>query len=113
MTTKQMLAVAAALGALSACGKSGQQASKAAPSDETHGTTASAQVYSGTGTIQKIAGDQVTIKHGPMPRIGWPAMTMTFTAPGDLATGVQVGSEVDFRFRQNGSAYQLTSIRRH
>ena len=74
---------------------------------------AAAQTYSGTGTIQNVAGNQVTIKHGPVAGIGWPAMTMTFSDPGDLARGVKVGSDVDFSFRQNGSAYQLTSIRGH
>ncbi|MGN5376201.1 copper-binding protein (plasmid) [Sphingomonas panni] len=37
---------------------------------------------SGSGTITAVdaKGGTVTIKHGPIPTIGWPAMTMTFRA---------------------------------
>lgn len=69
------------------------------------------QVYSGSGTVQSISGDQVAIAHGPIAGIGWPAMTMTFTAPPDMARGVKVGDKVDFSFRQNGSAHVLTSVK--
>ncbi len=74
-------------------------------------STASDKIYSGTGTVQSIAGDQVAIAHGPIQGIGWPAMTMTFTAPPDIATGVKVGAKVDFSFRKSGSAYALTSVK--
>ena len=70
-----------------------------------------AEVYSGTGTIQSISGDKVTIAHGPIEGIGWPAMTMTFTAPPGMAEGVKAGSQVDFSFRQVGGAFVLTSLR--
>ena len=73
--------------------------------------SAAAEVYSGAGTVQSIAGDQVAIAHGPIAGIGWPAMTMTFTAPAGIAPGLKVGDKVDFSFRQNGSAYALTSVK--
>ena len=73
-------------------------------------SNAVAEVYSGTGTIQSVAGNKVTIAHGPIEGIGWPAMTMTFTAPPGTA-GMKVGTPVNFTFRQNGGAYVLTSIR--
>ena len=75
-------------------------------------STASDKAYSGTGTVQSIAGDQVAIAHGPISGIGWPAMTMTFTAPPDIAAGLKAGDRVDVSFRQNGSAYVLTSVKR-
>ena len=75
---------------------------------QTQGSHPVAAVYSGTGTVKSIAGDQVAIAHGPIKGIGWPAMTMTFTAPGDTAAGVKVGDRVDFSFRKNGGAYVLT-----
>ena len=71
-----------------------------------------AEAYSGSGTVQSITGDQVAIAHGPIAGIGWPAMTMTFTAPPGMAEGVQPGSKVDFSFRKDGIAYVLTSIKR-
>lgn len=74
-------------------------------------TIAATKVYSGAGTVQSISGDKVTIAHGPIAGIGWPAMTMTFTAPTGIASGVRPGAQVDFSFRQNGSAFVLTSLR--
>lgn len=69
------------------------------------------KVYSGAGTVKSITGNQMAIAHGPIAGIGWPAMTMTFTAPPNLVGGVKVGDKVDFSFRQNGSAYVLTSVK--
>lgn len=103
--TKKILAAAAAALALSACGQQ--------RSSETNAPAAqSAQTYSGTGKVTAIAADQVTIAHGPIQGIGWPAMTMTFTVSPDMANGVRPGDAVDFSFRQQGSAYQLTSLRK-
>jgi Cu(I)/Ag(I) efflux system protein CusF len=68
----------------------------------------SAETYSSTGKVTAIAGDQVTIDHGPIEGIGWPAMTMSFSAPPKMAAGVEVGSEVSFAFRQDGGTYVLT-----
>lgn len=72
---------------------------------------ASDKLYSGTGTVKSIAGDQVAIEHGPISGIGWPAMTMTFTAPPEIGAGVKVGDQVDFSFRREGSVYVLTSVK--
>ena len=97
---------------LAACGEK----QEAAPENRTiatgaPGSTASEKVYSGTGTVKSITGDQVAIAHGPISGIGWPAMTMTFTAPPDIAPSVRIGAKVDFSFRKNGSAYVLTSVK--
>lgn len=68
-------------------------------------------VYSATGNVTAIAGDRVTIAHGPVEGLGWPAMTMTFVA-GDPAMlrGISVGDRVTFQFRQNGNDYPLTAL---
>lgn len=103
MKYRMFLAAVAALG-LVACGqKSGNSNSQASQG----------QTYSGTGKVVSIAGDQVSIAHGPIAGIGWPAMTMTFTAPADLANAAKVGDEVSFSFRKDGSAYRLTSLQKH
>lgn len=96
---------AAAAFALAACGQ--QQASEAQSNAL---VTEAAQTYSGTGKVTAIANDQITIAHGPVEGIGWPSMTMTFAAPGGVAPRVEVGNEVLFSFRQNGSSYELTNI---
>lgn len=71
------------------------------------------EVHSAAGKVTAIAGDQVTIAHGPVEGIGWPAMTMTFRAgSADMARGVMAGDEVAFDFRQDGSAYVLTSLQK-
>ena len=74
-------------------------------------TSAANQVASGHGTVTSINGGQVTIAHGPIKAIGWPAMTMAYMAPPNIATGVKVGANIDFRFRKSGSAYVLTSVK--
>jgi Cu/Ag efflux protein CusF len=107
MKYRMLIGAGAAL-ALAACGQQQKSQTEAnAPAAE------ASQTYSGTGAITAIAGDQVSIRHGPIAGIGWPAMTMTFTAPPDVRQGANVGDEVDFSFRKNGSAYRLTSLRKH
>jgi Cu(I)/Ag(I) efflux system membrane fusion protein len=60
-----------------------------------------AKNYTATGQIEKIASDSVTLKHGPVPALGWPAMTMSFRL-GDPATtkGFKAGDKVRFTFDQ-------------
>ena len=97
---------------LAACGKEQTAASEtqgAAGGNPT--SNAVSEVYSGSGTIQSISGDKVAIAHGPIKGIGWPAMTMTFTAHSGVAEGVKAGSKVDFSFRQDGGSFVLTSLR--
>lgn len=104
----QTIAVGLAALALSACGqqpKSGHKASTA--------TGQATQIYSGQGKVTAVAGDQVTISHGPIQGIGWPAMTMTFTAPAGMSDGIKAGDGVSFAFRQQGGAYVLTSLQKH
>lgn len=69
-----------------------------------------AQTYDGTGTVTAIAGDQITISHGPIVGLKWPAMTMAFTAPPGVGQGVEIESDVSFAFRQDGSTYVLTRL---
>jgi membrane fusion protein, copper/silver efflux system len=58
-------------------------------------------LYETRGRIEALAGDQVTFSHEPVPALGWPAMTMTFTLdPPALAKGLKVGDRVAFGFEQ-------------
>jgi Cu(I)/Ag(I) efflux system protein CusF len=53
----------------------------------------------------------VTIHHGPISKLSWPAMTMTFTAsPPALLQGVKVGQSVTFTLMQMGGSTTLTAI---
>lgn len=69
------------------------------------------QVHQATGSIDKLAGLEATIAHSPVKALGWPAMTMTFSA-GDRAMleGLKVGDQVSFAFRKSGGSFVLTSI---
>lgn len=68
-------------------------------------------VYSGAGEVTAITGDRVTISHDPIEGISWPAMSMTFQAgSSEMAQTVQVGDRVSFAFKQDGTAYVLTSL---
>ncbi|MBA2770636.1 MAG: copper-binding protein [Pseudomonadota bacterium] len=99
---------------LAACGDN--QAAAPEQRETSAGTaapTGAADIYSATGDVTKVSGDQVTISHGPVEGIGWPAMTMAFQAPSpQLLQGLNVGDPVDFQFRQAGEQYLLTSIKK-
>jgi len=103
------LATATVALALTACGQQKAADSEASASAATE-PAQSAEIYSGTGKVTAIADGQVTIDHGPIEGIGWPAMTMTFKAPAGMAASVGVGSEVSFAFRQDGGTYVLTRL---
>lgn len=108
---KNSVYVAAAALAVSACGQQQEQQNEAAPPNAVAASEA-AQTFSGTGTVTAISGDQVTIDHGPVEAIGWPAMTMPFEAPPGMADAVDVGSEVSFAFREQDGSYMLTSLQK-
>lgn len=64
-------------------------------------TPIKAASYEATGRIDRISALDVTITHGPVPAIDWPAMTMTFRlATPRLAQGFKAGDQVRFRFEQ-------------
>lgn len=71
---------------------------------------AEAKTYSGTGTVQSITSDKVTIAHGPIDGIGWPAMTMTFAANPTQLAGFEQGDRVAFAFRQESGRSVIASI---
>ena len=112
--------------ALAACGGPGESNTQGAQAGEDaranstsmpgmNGDVQSAQptgqAHSGNGDITELSNDSVTISHGPVESIGWPAMTMTFRAgSGESLQGLNVGDPVDFQFQKAGEQYVLTSI---
>jgi Cu(I)/Ag(I) efflux system membrane fusion protein len=70
-------------------------------------------VHRAHGRIERVGADGViTISHGPVPELKWPAMTMEFEAPGDLARGVKAGDSIAFDFTAHDGAYRITRIAR-
>ena len=61
-------------------------------------------MYEGAGRVEQLAGEKITLSHGPIPAARWPTMTMTFRL-GDpaLARGVKAGDRVSFAFEQTPS----------
>lgn len=64
------------------------------------------------GTIKAIDTTKhtVTIAHGAVPAVQWPAMTMAFSATAKQLAGLKVGDHVAFEFRAEGNAATIVSI---
>ena len=105
--------VLAGLAALAACGPqdanksdTGGAANAADAASESAGET-----HSATGTVDNISGADVKISHDAIESIGWPAMTMSFTASdASLLKDIKAGDRVSFAFTKSGSTTTLTSI---
>ncbi|MYN03236.1 efflux RND transporter periplasmic adaptor subunit [Pseudoduganella sp. DS3] len=71
-----------------------------------------AAVHRGDAVVEAVDGDEVTLSHGPIASIKWPAMTMAFKLPpGGLPAGVKVGARVRFEFVQQGEGeFRVTAI---
>ena len=65
---------------------------------------------SAEGRIEMIDKDGVTISHGPVPAIGWPAMTMTFSADARQLQGLKAGDQVTFAFEQTARGATVRRI---
>ena len=65
-----------------------------------------------TGTVEVIdaAAGKITIAHGPVESLDWPAMTMAFKATPDQIDSVQVGQPVQFEFASTGMDGTILSI---
>ena len=71
------------------------------------------QSGSGEGSVTEIdeAEGKITIDHGPIPAVGWPAMTMAFAADEESLGKVSVGDRVTFECRTTeGGGGELTAI---
>lgn len=69
--------------------------------------------YHAVGTVKKLdaAAGRVTIAHGPVPRLNWQAMTMTFTVKDKKLLGdLGEGKKVDFDFIQKNDDYVITAV---
>ncbi len=67
----------------------------------------------GAGVVTGIdaTAGSITIHHGPIAKLNWPAMTMAFKAsPPSLLQGVKVGQSVNFTLMQAGGSTTLTAI---
>lgn len=72
----------------------------------------SVKTASAEGTVTAMDADQgtVTIDHGPVPAVDWPAMTMAFQADEAQRQSLAVGDEVTFEFRTSADGSEIVSI---
>ena len=69
----------------------------------------------GVGVVTEIDASEsvVTLKHEPIPALGWPTMTMPFhLASPDLLTGLKVGQKIAFDTTEAEGLPEITAIRK-
>ncbi len=66
----------------------------------------------GEGAITAIDPDtgKITLVHGPVAELSWPAMTMGFGAKEGQLGDLKVGDKVRFSFRWDGKTAEIESI---
>ena len=102
--------------ALSACDKPAG-APKAEPQAQANAMddmamSAETKVAKGSGTVAAVdmATGKITLDHGPIAELEWPAMKMGFAAKPELLTGMAVGDQVDFTLSLKGNDGTVTAI---
>lgn len=71
-----------------------------------------AQTGSAEGTVTAIDPEAgtITIEHGPVEAVDWPAMTMAFESNDMMRTQVAEGDDVTFQFRTTDAGGEIVSI---
>jgi len=114
---KKTLMIAAMLAApvvLSGCDKKAETP-KAEASPDAMGSMAmpvAVKMAKGAGTVTAIdaAAGKITLDHGPVAELEWPAMKMGFAVKPDLMAAAAVGDKVAFEFEWNGKSGTITSL---
>lgn len=118
--TLTIAALVAVTIALTACEKKAQtptaEAAKArasaADAMSSMAMPADAKMGKATGTVTAIdaAEGRITLNHGAIPAVGWPAMMMAFSAKPALLNGITVRDKVAFDVTVRGNAGEVTAI---
>ena len=96
---------------LAGCGETSNVPSDSGANGSAGNAAHADPAYAASGTVTAVAGDQVTIAHGPVEGLGWPAMTMTFRAAApELIQGISAGDRISFEFVKADGGYRLTSV---
>ncbi len=85
-----------------------------APSPQSASAAPAPVVHVGEGKVEKVTPDALTISHGPIATLKWPAMTMGFAKPGPTQfADIAPGDTVRFEFKPGGpTGYQLVSVQK-
>jgi Cu(I)/Ag(I) efflux system protein CusF len=88
----------------------------AAPASDMRGMAMGAdeKIAKGSGAVTAVdaTAGVVTIDHGPIPEANWPAMTMGFKAPADIARQLKAGDKIDFDLKIKDGAGEITAVRK-
>ncbi len=75
------------------------------------GKQAAAPLHSGTGRVEQVAPDVMTLSHDPIPELKWGRMTMDFIKPKpDSFSQFKPGDRIRFSFRETYEGYLLESV---
>lgn len=114
---KKMVLMVAAVAlpmVLAGCDKQAETPKAEASANTMEGMAMPAEIKhgKGTGTVTAIdpAKGSVTLDHGEIPELQWPAMKMGFAAKPDVLKDVKVGDKVTFEIDWNGKAGTVTAI---
>jgi Cu(I)/Ag(I) efflux system protein CusF len=107
----KILSLAAGLAALAAAPALAQTAGHAGHDMAGMEMSAAAKTGQGVGQVKAVdaKAGRITLHHGPIPALGWPAMTMPFKAAPALLQGVKAGQTVKFTVT-DGSEPTVTAI---
>lgn len=84
----------------------------ASPVEPAPGAPTSAASANGTVEAIDVAARTITIAHGPVESLKWPAMTMTFAAPDADLASFKKGDRVAFEFTEHDTKATITRITR-
>jgi Cu(I)/Ag(I) efflux system protein CusF len=79
-----------------------------------HNSAQAEKVIRGEGVVisTEAKTQTVKLKHGPMPDLGWPAMTMKFKVQDKVKVDhLKKGDKVKFILKAEGEDYVITSIK--
>jgi Cu(I)/Ag(I) efflux system periplasmic protein CusF len=77
-------------------------------------TTPKTQTHTAVGVVKAtdLAKSTVTVAHGPVASLNWPAMAMTFAVKDKtLFDKLAIGNKVSIEFLQQGSDYVVTKVK--
>jgi Cu(I)/Ag(I) efflux system periplasmic protein CusF len=77
-------------------------------------SVAGQQVHTAAGTVKKAdpKAGKVTLEHGPVASLKWPAMTMAFKVKDEgLWKKLEDGKKVEVEFAQQGKDYVVTAVK--
>jgi Cu(I)/Ag(I) efflux system membrane fusion protein len=73
----------------------------------------SSAIHEGRGKVESVDARSITISHGPIATLNWPAMTMGFGKPTARSfAAVKAGDMVRFRFKKTDAGFELVTVDR-